>query len=137
MITSPNISTVLLEGYTSEEILALPDALLTTITLSGEPMVFHIGSAEVLGSFMVTNDRLTVELAQIEGGGEGVLPMLWLLTERYARQRQLASVEWIVHAINCAKPNLKLRRVLLRRGFTIQEVPGYGNAYYLHHTISR
>lgn len=126
----PNRPTVLLEGYTSEELLALPEDLLITIALSGEPMVFRIGSAEVLGSFAASNDRITVELAQIEGGGEGVLPTLWLLTERYAQQRQLASVEWIVHAVNCAKPNLKLRRVLQRRGFVIQDVPDHGIAYY-------
>jgi hypothetical protein len=33
-----------------------------------------------------------------------------------AASRALLGVEWIVHAVSCAKPNLKLRRVLERRG---------------------
>lgn len=62
------------------------------------------------------------------------MPTLWLLTERYAQRRELAAVEWIVHAVNCAQPNLKLRRLLDRRGFTVQNVPGHGTAYYRLHT---
>jgi hypothetical protein len=42
----------------------------------------------------------------------------------------LRAVEWIVHAVSCAKPNLKLRRVLHRRGFTIQQLAGVGEAYH-------
>lgn len=41
--------TVLLEGYTPDEILSLPDTLLDDIALSGEPLVFQVGSARVLG----------------------------------------------------------------------------------------
>jgi hypothetical protein len=130
-----NENTVLLEGYTADEILSLPDALLDAIALSGEPTVFRFGTAEVLGSFQIDGTQLIVELAQIEGGGEGVLPALWVLTERYARQRGLSAVEWIVHAVNCAKPNPKLRRVLVRRGFQVQDVPWRGQAYYLLHPL--
>ena len=128
--------TVLLEGYTPNEILSLPDEVLDSIALSGESLVFQVGSAQVLGSFRVSEDRLLIELAQIEGGGEGVLPTLWLLTERYTRRRNLPTIEWIVHAVNCAQPNLKLRRLLDRRGFTVQDVPGYGAAYYFLHVVS-
>jgi len=35
-----------------------------------------------------------------------------------------------VHAVSCAKPNLKLRRVLDRRGFVVREIPGFGEAYH-------
>jgi hypothetical protein len=52
------------------------------------------------------------------------------LTRRYAAQHGLSGVEWIVHAVSCAKPNLKLRRVLERRGFVVKQVAGVGEAYY-------
>ncbi len=120
-----------IEGYTSDEILALPDEQIEAFVFAGEPFVFRAGSAEVLGEFEVKPDRLVVELAQIEGGGEGVLPTLWVLARRYAERRGLSRVEWIVHAVTCAKPNPKLRRVLSLRGFEVREVPGSGKAYWL------
>jgi hypothetical protein len=43
----------------------------------------------------------------------------------------LSGVEWIVHAVSCAKPNLKLRRVLEHRGFIIETIDGIGEAYHL------
>lgn len=119
-----------IEGYSPDEILELPDEQLDAFVLSGGPLVFRAGTAEVLGEFKVKDDRLIVELAQIDGGGEGVLPTLTSLAQRYARRRGLKKVEWIVHAINCAKPNLKLRRVMERRGFQIVDVEGVGEAYY-------
>jgi hypothetical protein len=76
-----------------------------------------------------------VELAQIEGGGEGVLISLVSLAKHYAALRQLSGVEWIVHAVSCAKPNLKLRRVLERRGFVIENVEGVGEAYHLFEAL--
>jgi tRNA1(Val) A37 N6-methylase TrmN6 len=78
-----------------------------------------------------------IELAQIDGGGEGVLPVLWRLAERYAQQRELDAVEWVVHAINCAHPNLKLRRLLEKRGFEVRDVEGIGSAHYFRHQIGR
>ena len=124
-----------IEGYTPDEILALPDEQLDALALSGEPLIFRAGSAEILGEFQVRDDSLFVELAQIDGGGEGVLPTLTSLAHRYARKRGLGRVEWVVHALNCAEPNLKLRRALERRGFKVREVEGVGTAYYLVHTI--
>jgi hypothetical protein len=73
---------------------------------------------------------LVIELAQIEDGGEGVILALGALARRYAGLQGLRSVEWIVHAVDCAKPNLKLRDVLRRRGFVIRDVPGIGNTYH-------
>lgn len=126
---------ILIEGYRPDEILELPGEQIEAFVFAGTPIVFKVGSAEVLGEFRLHPDRLTVELAQIEGGGEGVLPALTVLAERYASQRGLNQVEWIVHAVNCAKPNLKLRRTLDRRGFVIQEVPDFGIAYYKLHQL--
>ena len=44
-------------------------------------------------------------------------------------------VEWVIHATNCAAPNLKLRRVMERRGFQIVNVENVGTAYYQVHEI--
>ena len=122
---------VLFDGLREEEILNLPQEEVENLILLGEPLVFRVGSAELLGSFKIARDRLVVELAQIEGGGEGVLMALASLAKRYATLRKLSGVEWIVHAVSCANPNLKLRRVLEHRGFIIREVEGVGEAYHL------
>jgi len=124
------VKKILIEEYTPEEFLSLPDEQIEAFVFAGKPLLFKAGSAEILGEFRLRADRLTVELAQIEGGGEGVLPTLVGLAERYAQRRGLNQVEWIVHAVNCAKPNLKLRHVLERRGFVIENIPGFGAAYY-------
>ena len=122
---------VLFEGLSEQQILNLPQEELDKLILLGEPLVFRAGSAVLLGSFKIAGNRLVIELAQIEGGGEGVLVSLASLAKRYARLRKLSGVEWIVHAITCAKPNLKLRRVLEHRGFRIEEIEGIGEAYHL------
>ena len=119
-----------IEGYSADEILSLPDEQLDALVLSGEPLVFRAGSAEILGEFKVEGKSLVVELAQIDGGGEGVLPTLTSLANQYAKQRGLKKVEWIVHALDCADPNPKLRRVMERRGFQITDIEGVGKAYY-------
>ena len=80
--------------------------------------------------FKISGENLIVELAQIDGGGEGVLPALTSLARRYGKKRGLKKVQWIVHALNCAAPNLKLRRVIERRGFQIVDIEGVGKAYY-------
>jgi hypothetical protein len=127
---------VLIEGYTPEEILLLPDEQLEAFVFTGEPLIFRAGTAQILGEFRLNSDRLTVELAQIDGGGEGVLPTLVALAERFARKRTLVQLEWIIHAINCATPNLKLRRLLERRGFVIADVPKIGQAYHKLQDVS-
>ncbi len=121
---------ILIEKYTPDEILDIPDEILNALVLTGEPLVFKAGSADILGAFRISKEKLVIELAQIDGGGEGVLPTLWILANRFAVQRSLSEVEWIVHAVNCAKPNLKLRRILVRRGFVVENVKGV-EAYHL------
>lgn len=120
---------VRLEGLTPDEVLALPDEALSALVLCGEPLVFRVGTAEILGRFWVAEDSLVLELGHIDGGGEGVLPTLAAVAEQYARQRGLKSLDWRVHALNCAHPNPKLRRVLERRGFIVADVPGSGPCY--------
>lgn len=119
-----------IEGYSPDEILGLPDEEIDAFVFTDEPFVFRAGSAEILGEFAVRSDRLVVELAQIDGGGEGVLPALWTLARRVAARRGVGKVEWIVHAVRCADPNPKLRRILTLRGFAIRDVPGIGEAYW-------
>jgi len=122
---------ILIEGYTPEEILSLPPEQLKTFVFTGKPLVFKAGSAQILGEFSLRDNRLVIELAHIDGGGEGALPTIAVLAEKYAQLNHLAAVEWIVHAVRCANPNPKLRRFLERRGFQIQDVPGYGQTFYL------
>jgi hypothetical protein len=121
---------VLFEGLTDDEILKMPPEEVQDLILLGEPLVFRVGSATVLGSFKIDSTRLVVELAQIDGGGEGVLISLGSLARRFAQLRGLDAVEWIVHAVACAKPNLKLRHVLERRGYVIEAIPGVGEAFH-------
>jgi len=122
---------ILFEGLREEEILDLPQETVEQLIFLGEPIVFRAGSATILGSFKIYSGRLVIELAQIEGGGEVVLMSLGSVARRYAKLHELSGVEWIVHAVTCAKPNLKLRRILERRGFKVQNVPGVGDAYHL------
>jgi len=122
---------VLVEGYTVDEVLALPNEDLEAIVLREEPMVFKAGSANMLGKFKVQDGTLFIELAHIDGGGEGALPSVASLASRYAKREGLPFIEWRVHAVHCAKPNMKLRRVLERRGFTVREIEGVGECYWL------
>jgi len=125
---------ILFEGLTHEAILKLPFQQIEELVLTGEPILFTAGTARILGEFRQFDDRLQVTLAQIEGGGEGVLPSLIVLVEKFARSRSLAAVEWIVHAVDCAKPNLKLKRVLERKGFVVKRVDGT-TAYHYHQPL--
>jgi hypothetical protein len=122
---------VLFEGFTEEEVLGLSAEIVDGLIILDEPLVFRAGSSTILGSFKISDDRLVIELAQIEGGGEGVLIGIASLARRFASLRQLKGVEWIVHAVSCAKPNLKLRKVLDLRGFKIKPIDGIGVAYHL------
>jgi hypothetical protein len=57
-------------GLTADELLGLPEDELDALVLTGRPMVFDVGSAQVLGSIAISDSRLRIELAQIDGGGE-------------------------------------------------------------------
>jgi hypothetical protein len=118
------------DGCTPEQILNMSDEEFKAFIFVDKPIVFHIGSAEILGEFKIEIEKLIIELAQIDGGGEGVLPIVASLSKKYARNRKLKEIEWIVHALNCAQPNLKLRHVMERKGFTVKEIEGIGKAFY-------
>ena len=121
---------ILIEGYTSDEVFHFPLPELEALIFTGEPIELKIGSAKILAQFQKTEYLLTLELAQIDGGGEGVLLTLALLVEKYAQLTSLTEIHWIVHAVHCAKPNLKLRRMLIRKGFQLKELDGVGLVYF-------
>jgi hypothetical protein len=66
----------------------------------------------------------------------GLLTTIAALAKRYAAREALSHIEWRVHAVNCAKPNLKLRRVLERRGFSVRHVKGVGEYYWFVQNFS-
>jgi hypothetical protein len=80
---------------------------------------------------VIRNERLIAELAHIDGGGEGVLPTITTLLRTVARRRQLAEIEWLVYATNCARPNPKLRRVLVKSRFEVEKHEVKGECYRL------
>ena len=124
-----------IEGLTKNEILELSDEHLNALVFTGEPIVLNAGTAEVLGSFRCDEQALSIELAQIDGGGEGVLVAMTVLAKTLARRRDCNTINWTVYAVDCANPNLKLRRVLERRGFEIQPVSS-SRAYVLVETLT-
>ncbi|MEQ9089802.1 MAG: hypothetical protein RIE52_01860 [Balneola sp.] len=124
------------EGVSIDEILSLPEDELDDLIFCNSSIVFNAGSAEILGKFSIDKSKLVLELAQIDGGGEGVLPSISSLAHKIALQRNLEFIEWIVHAVNCHDPNLKLRYILDKRGFKVREMPNIGSIYYQLQKIS-
>jgi hypothetical protein len=120
-----------IEGLSPEEIENLPDDLMDGLVFCDEPLAFRMGSAKILGQFSIRGDILVVELAHIDGGGEGVLPTLWAVAHRYAKRRRLAKIDWRIDATNCARPNPKLRPLLERNGFVVEDVQGTRKCYRL------
>ncbi|MDE1461210.1 hypothetical protein [Spartinivicinus poritis] len=126
---------IVIEGSPLKEVLNWPEAYFDSLVLVDKPIVFTVGTAEVLGQFTQKNNELIVELAQIDGGGEGVLPAIAKVAKYIAKLKQLDAISCIVHAIDCAKPNLKLRAHLEKTGFIIINIPGKGEAYYKKITV--
>ena len=62
---------ILFDGLSQDEILRLPIREIEEFILIGKPIVFRAGTASILGSFKLADNRLIIELAQIDGGGEG------------------------------------------------------------------
>ena len=123
-------TTIQIEGFTPEQILDLPQEEFAALILTDTPLVFQAGTATILGRFRRSGDHLVIELGHIDGGGEGVLPLLWSLAERYADEHNMECIEWLVHAVTCDPPNPRLRRLLERRGFVVKDLPEVGQVYY-------
>jgi hypothetical protein len=121
---------LLIEGYRPDELPEALDPELEAEVLSGRPLVARVGTAEVLISLALDGSLLRAELAHVDGGGEGVLPILISVILRLARRRGASDVEWLVFATNCARPNPRLRPILEGRGFVVREIPARGFCYY-------
>lgn len=113
-----------IEGYSADEILEVVSGDLQNAVFSGRPIVFTVGSAQVLATFRLLPGELVAELAHIDGGGEGVLVFLSNVLRKFANQSDVRTVHWIVHALTCAAPNPRLRALLERRGFVAVEHNG-------------
>ena len=116
-----------IDGIKPNELVKLDD--LEAYALAGRPIVFAIGQAEVLAEFSKSGKVLFVEIAVVEQGGEGVLPVLIDTIERAALMREFTAIEWSVYARNCSTPNAKLMRVLEKIGFEVRQFDR-GPEYY-------
>lgn len=122
---------ILIEGITSEEILELVlDPDFENEVISNEPIIFHIGSAEVLAQFGQQDQKLIVDLVHIIGGGEGVLLVIRNLVRSYCKAKGIRTIDWQIHATDCVKPNLKLKKILELKNYQILEVKNRGEVYF-------
>ena len=119
-----------IEGMTVTQLAGMDLEEWDALVLVDEPLLFRAGSASVLGQLARSPDTLTIELAEISGGGEGVLLALARLASVMARRFGVRQVDWYVHAATCADPNLKLKRVLERRRFVVVDDPKRGVTYH-------
>ncbi len=106
-----------IEGLSLKALKALSPDEQDALMVFGRPLAFHCGSANILAEFNRDGTLLAVNLAHVDGGGEGVLAVLWKAVESYAMDRGYKAVQWNVHALTCARPNLRLQAFLRGRGF--------------------
>ncbi|MCG8574433.1 MAG: hypothetical protein MI810_06060 [Flavobacteriales bacterium] len=120
-----------IEGYTIEELNELIHSdEFETLIFSNKPVVFNAGSAEILGQFHKEGRELHVDLAHIDGGGEGVLIAINSLVKKYAEARKFEAINWYVNATNCANPNPKLQRILRLKQYEIRTFDKKGAVFY-------
>src|SRR5436190_6916487 len=94
-----------IEGFSLDFLKALPREEQDQLLGFSGPISFAMGSAVILAEFNRTEDDLIINLAHIDGGGEGVLLVLSKLLRAYAADREFRSIRWNIHALTCAKPN--------------------------------
>lgn len=119
---------LLIDGIKPNELVNLDD--LEAYALAGRPIVFSVGEAEILAEFSKSRNVLSIEIAIVEQGGEGVLPVLIDTIERAALMREFAAIEWSVLARNCSVPNPKLMRVLEKIGFEVRQIDSGAEFYW-------
>jgi hypothetical protein len=125
-----------IEGVSLKALKAFPREDQDALLAFGRPIAFRMGSATILAEFNRQGDVLYVNLAHIDGGGEGVLVRLWTLIRTYARDRNFAAIRWNVHAATCADPNPRLQRFLAERGFAEVDDPIHGRIFQLDQNIA-
>ncbi len=106
-----------IEGINLAALRSFPPDEVDALLAFGRPITFRMGSATILAEFNDNGPDLAVNLAHVDGGGEGVLVRLWKLIESYAAERGYTGVLWNIHALTCAKPNPRLRQFLDGQGF--------------------
>jgi hypothetical protein len=121
---------ILIDGLSGAELLTWShSADFQELVFLGKPVIFRAGTSEILGQFTQDEHGLTIVFSHIEGGGEGVLIKLMNLFRRYARVQAFSRIIWIVHAVDCPKPNPKLPRILEMKGFEFYSDPIDGVVY--------
>jgi hypothetical protein len=121
-------SKILIEGLTTEELLNIEE--LESLTVTGAPLVFSAGSADILAEFAIEEQTLKVELAVIENGGEGVLPKLISVIERSAVKRGIVAIEWWIYG-NRSHPPRVIPEAALYSGCPGSMSPKQGLAFPL------
>ncbi|MEM8551097.1 MAG: hypothetical protein AAGF45_01865 [Pseudomonadota bacterium] len=119
---------LLIDGMKPSDLTSLEE--LESYVIAGRPIAFTVGAAEVLAEFSKSESVLFVEIAVVEKGGEGVLPILIETIERAALMRDFVAIEWTVLARNCATPNPKLNRVLETVGFVVRKTDDGAEFYW-------
>jgi len=121
---------ILIEGFAEEELLVWSQSKeFQELVFSDQPVVFTAGTSEILGRFKKDEGHLTIVFSHIDGGGEGVLIKLMNLFRKFVKEQNLHQITWVVHAVDCPKPNPKLARVLEMKGFEVYLDPVDGQAY--------
>jgi hypothetical protein len=105
------------EGVSVDALKAMVPSDLDALLAFGKPITFQMGTATILAEFNRLDEDLSVNLAHIDGGGEGVLVILRRLIIIYAKERNYLNIVWNVHALTCANPNPRLQRFLRAQGF--------------------
>jgi len=118
-----------IEGISIKALKRLPRDEQDALLAFGRPITFRVGTANILAEFNSADRELTVNLAHIDGGGEGVLVLLWKAVQNYAADRGYISVKWHIHALTCARPNPRLQQFLRRQGFAEIDHEVYGQIF--------
>ncbi len=124
-----------IEGLSLAALKALSVEELEALLAFGRPITFRMGTATILAEFSRSGRDIIVNLAHIDGGGEGVLVTLWKLLAGYAKEQEYTSVTWNVHALTCAEPNPRLHRFLCKQGFEEANSEKYGRILALRQSL--
>lgn len=124
-----------IEGLSLDALRALPAEDMDSLLAFGRPITFRMGTATILAEFNTFDSDLIVNLAHIDGGGEGVLVSLWKLVAAYAKDRGYSGIRWNVHALTCANPNPRLQKFLRGQGFEEASSEKYGRVLTLRRSL--
>ncbi|HYF03232.1 MAG TPA: hypothetical protein VEC36_07640 [Patescibacteria group bacterium] len=128
---------ILIEGNNANQLLEMLDEpSFKNEIISGKPIVFKIGNAQILAQFEENDNSAVIDLVHIDGGGEGVLLAFINLAKSYCRTNNIHKTYWYIHARNCANPNQKLQRILELKNFKKRFIQGRGDVFFKEEIIS-